>query len=190
MSDVENDTAATNTAPEEAPSVAPTENATVEDAPVEAEGDWSKVLIVAAGDIPSKEKRPVIVVETRDDKGHLEKGRTYPTKGAVYYRTSEEVDFGDKRSPVVTLGVDVRQGALWGLSEAPDFIAVGPASPVYGAINLAFQRGARKIEVSGLTDAQKAQLEPWLTHLRERGVDNRPTAPKLDKPFELEVTLS
>lgn len=148
---------------------------------IEVEGKkWSKgAVIVANGAIPKDDKRPVIIVETRGDDGKLDAERKYPTKGDLYYRTDPAVDFGG-HGPVITLGVDVRQGLLWGFSNDALFVNVGPASPVYAAANLAYLQGATDIEIVGLTDAQKEHLAPWFAALAKGGP--APVAPDPEDP--------
>lgn len=136
--------------------------------------DWKKVLIVAGGNIPSGEKRVVIVVEhasepTFHEDGSLDKGREtklqgYPTKADLYVRITPEVEFsGD--APVVTVGVDVDQVGVWGLTPDPRHIHVGPGSPTYVAINLAFQRGAQEVEVIGLSKRDTERLKPFVDRI-------------------------
>lgn len=144
---------------------------------VAVDADWSKgALVLAAGTIPSGETRPVVVVETRDDGGKLVE-RKYPTKGAIYFRypagapTEAEPDpkraeFNvDAAKPLYTMGENVQQGGFHGLSPTRGLVSVGPASPAYAGMNLAALEGATDIEVKGLTDAQKAQLQPWVAAL-------------------------
>jgi hypothetical protein len=79
----------------------------------------------------------------------------------LYYRTDETVEFPAKAT-VVTLGVDVIQGLIWGFSPDPRWAHVGPGSPAYAAANIAYTRGARKIEISGLSDFYKGRLQPFI----------------------------
>lgn len=150
---------------EPAPPAAPETPAPPED-PIEAK-KWKKTLVVASGRIPTNETRAVIIVEDRgvDAEGNQTlKTEGYPTKGDLYYRTVEDVNFPDK-ADVITLTKDVFQGLLWGFSPSPRYVNVGPASPVYAAANIAWQRGAEEIEIIGLSDAQKAHLKPWFDRL-------------------------
>lgn len=149
----------------------------------EIEGkDWSKgaLIIVGKHPIAKDEKRPIIVVEewsdpTIDESGHTpagEEGRVkaddYPTRGDLYVRTTEDVTFPDK-APVVMIGGtgpnDVQQLAPWGFSPDPRWVCVGPGHPWFAAANIAWQRGARDIEIVGLTDLQKERLQPFIDDL-------------------------
>lgn len=151
--------AAAQAAPAPAPAPAPSLTAPVEKS-------WSEVVVLANGSIGPKEGRPVIVVETRGDDGKLVDGRAYPTTGDLYYRTDPDVDFGiDPAKPLLTLGVNLGQHGFKGFATKKNGVHVGPASPIYAAANLAFQRGATTIDVVGLTAAQKDQLAPWFDEL-------------------------
>jgi len=152
-------------APAAAPAAAPAPPAAAPALTQPAVLDWSSVVIVAAGAPAPGEKRPVIVIETRGDDGKLIETRTYPA-GDLYYRTDPSIGLGaDPAKEVVTLGVDVGQSGFGSFSTNPNNIHVGPASPVFGAANLAFLRGAMTIDILGLTPAQKIGLRPWFDAL-------------------------
>lgn len=140
--------------------------------------DWTKgaLIIVGAGIPKTTEKRPVIVCEARDDDGQLIPSTKYFDKADLYFRTGADIDM-DGLTPVVTLGQDVEQLALWGMSPDVRFVCVGPAHPAYGAINLAYARGALDVEVVGLTDFWKQFLAPWLARVP---TDSRLPAPELN----------
>lgn len=135
-------------------------------APVEK--SWAEVVVLCNGKIGPKEGRPVIVVESRGDDGVLLQGRIYPPEGDIYYRTEPTIDFGvDPSKTVLTLGYDLGQYGTKGFSKFPGGVNVGPASPPYGAANLAFQRGAMTIDIVGLSQAQKDHLSPWIAELTQ-----------------------
>lgn len=159
-----------------APSVGLTSPAAVPPTPVVEAADGKKRwLVVAGGNIPAGDTRPVIVVEHRGpakvtkaaNEGEpdvVEAGETklsgYPTKADYYLRISPEVEFkGD--GPVVTVGQTVIQNGTWGFSGINGGLHVGPAHPAYAAANLAWQKGATDIEIVGLSAAEKEHLAPW-----------------------------
>lgn len=169
------------------PAIAPA--AAAAPVPVETTDDdvdakWKSVLIVAAGSIPSGEKRAVIVCEVRGDDGAL-KDVSYPKGADLYYgyvgdeEAGDHADFADN-SPVIRVGAEVQQGHFWGLSKTKGVVHVGPGSPAYGALNVATLRGATDVEIRGLTKAQKDQLAPWIARI--------PTDPLM--PSDVKVTLS
>lgn len=154
---------------------------------------WDKTLIIAGGGrLGANEKRAVIVTEARiytlydtldeaaKDGIHATDGSTmavkkvelkldgYATKADLYYRTDPDVQFGGD-APVLTLGVNVEQGLFWGFSPEPRWVHVGPAHPAYAAANLAWQRGAKEIEIVGLSDFEKSKLQPYFDALPEGG---------------------
>lgn len=142
--------------------------------------DWTSALVIVGPGQPAKtEKRPVVVCELRDDDGLLVEPTVYVDSADLYYRTHPEIDFGQVNGPVVTLGIDVLQLSLWGMTGDPRFACVGPAHPAYGAANCAYSRGAKAIEIRGLSDKQKAQLAPWFAKVK--------TDPRL--PADVEITL-
>lgn len=168
----------------EVPTVVDAETAIMRDAPASplADGakDWSSaIVIVGPGQVAQKEKRPVIVCELRDDAGKLVEPTVYIADADLYYRTDPAIDFGEVNGPIVTLGQDVLQLGMWGMTGDPRYVCVGPASPAYGAANLAYARGAKAVEIRGLTAAQKAQLEPWFAKVK--------TDPRV--PADIEITL-
>ena len=166
----------------------------------EIEGkDWTKgAIIVAGGEMPARPAgKPVIIVEAWSDnvfdqsgavkKAAAVKTSGYPDKGDLYYRTDPAVDFG-ANGPVLTMGVDVMQAGFWGFSERPGFVNVGPASPVFAAMNIAWQHGARDIEVRGLTDDQKERLQPFINDLTARV--GEPRAESAHAPAQADVTIT
>lgn len=137
---------------------------------VEDDKNWDKVLVIANGSIPTGEKRPVIVAEhqtqpviatdgTIASEGKIKSGG-YPTKGDIYVRSSLDTEMPDGPE-VLTFGVNLGIGGNGRFNGSPGLVNYGPVSPVYAAVNLAIQRGAKEVEVAGLTQAEKARLEPW-----------------------------
>lgn len=122
--------------------------------------DWSKVLVLAGGGgMPRGETRPVIVAEVRGDDGaKAADNQAYPKNADIYFRMDPDAQVGDGQ---LTLGVDVEQGLLGGLSPVPGYVHVGPAHPAYAAVNLATLKGATEVEVRGLSDFWKERLQPW-----------------------------
>lgn len=168
-----------------------TETAAPAAAATDDDNPWAKhgALIVAGapGKMPTKGSRKVIVAENRlqvpekdvpadftsqDDKA------TYPKGGDVYYGYARVVDpnapdaeanriFGDSaaEAEVVLMGDTVRQFSHEGLSRKPGSLSVGPGHPVYGAVNIAWQRGARDVKVVGLRDDEIKALRPWFDQI-------------------------
>jgi hypothetical protein len=69
---------------------------------------------------------------------------------------------------LVVVGRDVQQLAFAGLSAQEGYVCVGPAHPVYVAINLAHQAGATEVTVEGVPpDAPATDTDPGSAH-RER----------------------
>lgn len=162
---------------------------------VEIDKDWTKVLVVAGGSIPSGEKRPVIVVErqtppTVDDKGAVTeeakiKRDGYPTKGDIYIRSDLDTKMPDDAAEVLTFGVNLGIGGNGGFNSARGLVNYGPVSPTYAAVNVAIQRGAKQVEISGATKAEQERLDVWFRHNR------RPT--KSEEPLygsDVEITFS
>lgn len=164
-----------------APALTPAE-AIVAAVPValpDVEGDGKKRwLIVAGGAIPAGEKRPVIVVETREaSTKEMNNGveqtvpgpiklNGYPTKAALYLRITPEVEF-PADAPVITIGQEVTQGGFFGFTPQVGYVNVGP-HPAWAGANLAWQKGATDIEIIGLTDEQKAKVQHFVDDLPKR----------------------
>lgn len=160
------------------------EQGTAEDNP------WEKGALIVAGApkaMPTKGDRMVIVVENRlalpedfdknpdpeftsaDDKA------TYPKKADIYFGYANVADsngaeaariFPDAgEGEVILMGDNVRQASHTGLTRKSGFLSVGPAHPVYAAVNLAWQRGARDVKVVGLRDDEREKLRPWFDEI-------------------------
>lgn len=182
--------------PEDAPSSILPVEPVPEAAPKTEDGKkWDKVLVVAGGSIPSGEKRPVIVCETRDDKGgHHD--HEYPKGGDLYLKIHgpaatdskgneiegkfDEPDFGPNEAAALVVGRNIEQGLLWGFSGIQGVVHVGPGHPAYAAANLAYLQGAKEIEIVGLSPYWKAKLQPWFNAL--------PTDKRA--PADVKITLS
>lgn len=132
------------------------------------------VVIVGNHRFPSDRSDTLVIVTeerkiTMSDDGEAVKDvqlktSGYPSGADLYYRTDAAVEF-PHNAQVLTLGVDVQQGMLWGFSPDVAWVHVGPASPAYAAANLAWQRGATEIEIIGLDDREKAQLQAFIDRL-------------------------
>lgn len=150
------------------------------------EGDdkeWAKVVIVADAPerLPAHKDAKVIIAERRtqpDDKGfgagNFDETADYSGNGDAYVgyaRVNEpgeaEAIFPKAKAPVFLMGQNVKQFGLGGLSRQAGYLSVGPAHPVYIAVNLAHQKGAKEVEISGLTDHDKAVLGPWLEKIKD-----------------------
>lgn len=156
--------------------------------------DWSKGALIIVGNhsIPSGEKRPVIIVEEwsdvkLDDDGEMLadgapvlKVDKYPTKGDLYFRTDLAVVFPDG-AEVLTLGDNVQQLALWGFSPDIRHVCVGPGCPAFAAANAAYSRGARDIEIVGLSADQQARAKLYF--------DDIPTNKVIPAP-DVKITFS
>lgn len=94
----------------------------------------------------------------------------YPAGAQTYLRYDPEVNF-PADAEVLTMGVDVQQGSLYGFTRRIGELNVGPASPVYAAANLAYQRGATHIEIVGASDAEKERLQHYFDRLSDYPVD-------------------
>lgn len=150
-------------------------------------GDWDKVLIVAnaPNSIQNRNGRKVIVVERRtqpdhkDGAGRFDAEAKYPTAADAYLgyadaNSSSEIDrvFPDAQGkPVFLVGHNIRQFSLGGVSRNQGYLSVGPAHPVYAAVNLALQQAperkageepTQQVEITGLTDYDRSILGPWL----------------------------
>lgn len=103
---------------------------------------------------------------------------TYPKGAAIYYGYATVVDpdkpadeqrriFGDStdEGEVILMGDHVRQFSHEGLSRKTGWLSVGPGHPVYGAVNIAWQRGARDVKVVGLRDDEIKALKPWFDQI-------------------------
>lgn len=169
--------------PAAAPAPVPAADVVVAAAPLpELEGEGKKRwLIIAGGKIPPGDTRPVIVVEQRGaptttpaaspegepvvTQGEI-KLTGYPTKAALYLRVTPEVEFsGD--APVLTVGQEIKQMGFWGFAPETGKVHVGP-HPAWAAANIAWQKGATDIEIAGLTDDEKARLQPFVDNLPTR----------------------
>lgn len=156
-----------DTAEEAAPSVVMQEAPT----PELPAGKWDKVVIVAGGGrTPANAgSRKVIVAEHRgpaemDAEGNLKapgelKTKGYATGADIYYRTDDSVEFQAGDAPVITLGQNIRPSGSGGFS--PRGLRTGPGHPAYAAANLAHQRGAKDIEIVGLSKADQESLQVW-----------------------------
>lgn len=148
-----------------APNVAETVAATEE-----AKNEWARVLIVAGAPdrMPAKDDRKVIVVELPGEAGL---GAIYPKTADAYlgYAREEGADpvfpF-ETAAPIYLMGGNVRQQGFRGMSKVSGYLAVGPAHPVYAALNLALQQGATDVKIVGLSDAEKVTLRPWFEEVR------------------------
>lgn len=150
---------------------------------------WAKngALVVAGAPqrMPNKDGRMVIVAENRlqvsdkqREKGELatdDEKATYPKGADAYigYATVADTDGAEARrvfpdagdAEVLLIGDNVKQFSHGGLARKRGALSVGPAHPVYAAVNLAWQRGARDVKVVGLRDDEKAKLRPWFDEI-------------------------
>lgn len=140
-------------------------------APEVEEGGWRRTLIVAGGgSIPGNVgRRKVIVTEHRGDAayddagvktadGELKTGR-YAKGADLYYRTDASVEFPEDGA-VHTLGDTVRVKGVGGFADRGG-VRTGPGHPAYAAANLAYQQGARDIEIAGVSKADQETLSTW-----------------------------
>ncbi len=137
----------------------------------DSDKDWSSVLIICGGAIPASEKRPVIVAERSippvfDKDGAVKepakiKQTDYPAGADVYIRSVLDTPMPKTAKEILTWGVNVGVAGAGGCTKTPGLLCTGPAMPAYSAVNLAIQRGATKIELSGLSDWEKDRLQPW-----------------------------
>jgi hypothetical protein len=146
------------------------------------ENPWESVLIVASPKaMPKNSRRKVIVVQTsareapegedtyrnRTETPPL-KQLSYPAGADAYLRMGYEADFGDNQ-PVITIGLDYEQGGFQGLSERANILNVGPASPIFAAVDLAItKKGAKKIEIVGASEAEVEMLKPYFVDIADR----------------------
>jgi hypothetical protein len=157
-----------------------------------AETTFAKVLVAAGSSYPPTlaDGRKVIVPQTRarldkdpaaeGDYGHRHPSAlpphvkaTYP-KGDVYLRFDAAIDFGAVgAAPVYTLGRDFEQGGTSGLSEHPGALNVGPASPVFAAVDLAHKLGATDVIIHGLSTEEAQALAPALVQVNAPGFSVR-----------------
>lgn len=145
---------------------------------------WDSVLIAVGGPgskIPLKGRRPIIVVQISErekpqgEDTHRNRVETpplrhvtYPEGADVYLRLGREADFG-KNEPVVTVGVDFEQGGFEGLSDRHNILHVGPASPIYAAVDFAItKKGATKIEILYAREIDKERLKPYFDKITDR----------------------
>lgn len=145
--------------------------------------DWRDVLIVANGAerMPAKKDRKVIVAEARSQPDENGQGGGQFVADATYPKTADayigwaQIDehgsvreiFPDVSAPVFIVGQNLIQFGLGGLSRRAGYVSVGPAHPVYAAVNLAHLHGAQTVEIVGLTDTDKALLGPWLDKIKD-----------------------
>lgn len=164
---------APETAPEPAPEVAPPALTPL------PEGKVTAVVVAGGNQVPKADI--VIVVEAATLKKEFAEGdeekvtpiacerhvkrQGYPTGADVYLRYDPEVKFPADAAEVLTMGENVEQLYMSGFTRVPGHINVGPAHPAYAGANLAFQRGANHIQIVGLTDAEKEQLQPFFDDL-------------------------
>lgn len=138
-------------------------------APEVKAGDWSNTVIIANGRGPADTgRRRVIVTEHRGAPKFNAKGDVtapgelkitgYPKDADIFYRTDASVQFPEDGA-VFTLGDNLVNKGVGGFSARG--VRVGPGDPAYAGVNLAIQRGAKKIEVFGLTKEEQARLQPW-----------------------------
>ncbi|MBU0801401.1 MAG: hypothetical protein KKA05_10440 [Alphaproteobacteria bacterium] len=166
------------------PTAAETAPAPIADPAEELSGDkdWSKGAIVVSGDgeFPAKGKRPVIVAQTSEREPRQPEGtrfrdlttpalkqKSYKDGADVYLRIGTEADMGKGRN-LITVGGNIQQAGTKGLSDRVGDVHVGPASPVYAAINLAYNYGAREVEVLNASQDQQDQLAPWLAQIADK----------------------
>lgn len=165
---------------------------------VDSDKDWSSVLIVVGNHRFPKDGRPVIVCQSQvpqfDDNKILTGFETkldgYPAGADIYFRMDDIVDF--PAGEVVTLGGENQpgQGMFWGFSPVPQYLHTGPSYPSYAAANLAWLRGAKKIEIVGLSDLEKERLRPYLDLLASGGPSPVAGAPDVRSPADVEITLT
>lgn len=145
--------------------------------------DWTDVLIVANGAdrMPPKKDRKVIVVEARSQPDEAGQGGGAFVPDAVYPKTADaylgwaQVDetgaerqiFPDVSAPVFIVGKNLIQFGLGGLSRKAGYVSVGPAHPIYAAVNLAHLQGAKTVEIVGMTDHDKAVVGPYLDKIKD-----------------------
>jgi hypothetical protein len=173
----------------------PVDIAAAEAAPDQPEGakSWESAIVLVRGSVPEGARRPVVVVQTTERQkaepvmeGGKEvtaapgthrnggvaplKNRTYPAGADVYFRVDPDADFGADRVPVVGVGVglQVEQAGFEGFADRLGFIHVGPNSAIYAAVNYAYTRGAKRVEVVGLNEAEQKMLAPWFAGVAEK----------------------
>lgn len=155
-------------------------------APADEENDWAKygaIILASEAGAPAKNKAKVIVVQTRTrepgEVTHRDPSvhpafvdQKYPD-GDVFVRFDKEIDFGDaaKNATVLTMGYELDQLATYGLEPRFGQVAVGPASPVYVAVNVAFHYGATKVKIFGVEDEERARLDAFFADGPEPAYD-------------------
>ena len=84
------------------------------------------------------------------------------------YLDGERITY-DLEAPeaVLVIGRDLTQAGTKGLSKVPGSVCVGPANVVYAAVNVAFQRGKTKVEISEASEKLKERLSPWLAEIAD-----------------------
>lgn len=133
------------------------------DAPAVAEQPPAPMaaVVVANGKLPAG-ALPLLVImaESRKDDGS-DDTITYDPGAQMYLRMTQSLDMGCPLGALKTVGVDVSQWAFAGFSPTPFAVNVGPAHPAYAAVNLAYNYGAKQIQVVGLSDHWKQVLQPY-----------------------------
>lgn len=142
--------------------------------------DWEKVVVVAGAPerLPAHKDAKVIIAEHRtqpDDKGvgagQFAEASYSPNADAYvgHYQTDDKgvrrEIFAGAKGPVFLIGENVKQFGLGGVSRQPGYLSVGPGHSVYAAVNLALQKGAKEVQVTGLSDHDKAIVGPWLDRI-------------------------
>lgn len=148
------------------------------------EDSWSSVLIVAGAPSrlpPGKDRKVIVVQSTQREEPAVDEEagglqgthrnpslpaivqKNYPKGADAYLRFDNAIDFGDNQ-PVLTLGDNLRPAGSAGLARRMPYINIGPASPVYAAINYAILKGAGNITIDGLSKEEQLNLAPWLEH--------------------------
>lgn len=126
-----------------------------------------KRAVVVAGGSTLPKADLVIVVEARTvEAGEVVvKKDGYPKGADIYLRYEASTKFPAGKAEVFTMGLDLQQLNFGGFTRQEGYVNVGPAHPAFAAANLAYQRGATDIEIVGLSDAEKARLQPYLDAL-------------------------
>lgn len=141
--------------------------------------EWEKVVIVtnAPERLPAHKEAKVIIAERRTQPDEKGLGAGQHDAEAVYSKNADayvghaqfDKDGGEinvfpdaSGKPVFLIGGNVRQFGLGGVSRQPGFLSVGPGSSIVAAANLALQKGAKEVRITGMTDHDKAIVGPWL----------------------------
>lgn len=151
----------------------PVEVPAVEEPTAGAAKKAGKAIVVAGGPIP-KGYDFVVVVEGRTYGLAKEAGEPasitvkkgdYPAGADAYLRYERGVTFPDDAKAVLTMGENVLQNNFGGFTRAAGHLNVGPAHPAYAGANLAYQHGFTTIDITGLTDVEKARLRTFFDGL-------------------------